>query len=284
MTFLQRQRLTHVGITLPAIAFLSVQVLLLTSAAASSFTDAHGAVTSAHFVRVFRDPLFLRGVGYNVIIPLLSVTVEAAAGLAMALWFYHIRRGKAFWRTLAIIPFALPEIVYLLTMKLLFRQHGYLNSALIASGVSSGTVGWLDPGGSLVLVVVMLVDAWRVTPLVFLIVLAALEQMEESTIEAARVDGASWAQVVRHIQVPLVLPALGVAVALRAVDAFRIFATPLVLVGIEGLPVLTSVAYHYKADLNDPAGANVVALSLALGLVLAASTGLYFFGRKARGK
>ena len=120
------------------------------------------------------------------------------------------------------------------------------------------------------------------TPIVFLIVLAALEQMEESPIEAARVDGASWGQVIRHIQVPLVLPALGVAVALRAVDAFRIFATPLVLVGIEGLPVLTSVAYHYKADLNDPAGANVVALSLALGLVLAASVGLYFFGRKTR--
>jgi len=279
MTFLQTQRLTHLGITLPAILFLSVQALLLTSAAVSSFTDAHGTFTSVHVARVFSDPLFLRGVGYNLIIPLLSIAVEAAAGLVMALWFYHIRRGKAFWRTIAIIPFAVPEIVYLLTMKLLFRQHGYLNSALVDSGVSSGIVGWLDPGGSLVLVVVMLVDAWRVTPIVFLIVLAALEQMEESPIEAACVDGASWGQVIRHIQVPLVLPALGVAVALRAVDAFRIFATPLVLVGIEGLPVLTSVAYHYKADLNDPAGANVVALSLALGLVLTASVGLYFFGR-----
>jgi len=282
MTFLQRQRLAYMGITAPALAFLSLQVLLIGSALVSSLTDAQGAFTTAHLARVFRDPLFLRGVTYNFVIPFLSVAMEAVTGLAMALWFYHIRRGKTFWRTLAIVPFAVPEIVYLLTMKLLFRQHGYLNSVLVASDLTSGAIGWLNPGEGLVVLVVILVDAWRVTPLVFLIVLAALEQMEESTVEAARVDGASWAQVIRHIQVPLVLPALGVAVALRAVDAFRIFATPLVLVGVEGLPVLTSVAYHYKADLNDPAGANVVALSLALGLVVAASIGSFLVGRKER--
>jgi ABC-type sugar transport system permease subunit len=282
MTFLQKQRLAHVAVTLPALAFLSVQLVLLASAGASSFTDSQGAFTTAHLARVILDPLFLRGLGYNLIIPVMSVAVEAAAGLAMALWFYHLRRGKTLWRTLAIVPFAVPEIVYLLTMKLLFRQHGYLNSLLIQSDLTSETVGWLDPGGSLLLVVITLVDAWRVTPIVFLIVLAALEQMEESTIEAARVDGASWGQVIRHIQVPLVLPALGVAVALRSVDAFRIFATPLVLVGVEGLPVLTSVAYHYKSDLNDPAGANVVALSLALGLVLAATIAFLLFGRRWR--
>ena len=92
----------------------------------------------------------------------------------------------------------------------------------------------------------------------------------KATRALARVDGASWGQVMTHVQVPLVLPALGVAVALRSVDAFRIFATPLVLVGIEGLPVLTSVAYHYKVDLNDVSAANVTALTLALGLVLIA--------------
>jgi ABC-type sugar transport system permease subunit len=259
-----------------------MQALLLASAAVRSVTDAEGAFTTAHLSRVFSDTLFHRAIAYNLIIPVLSVSLEAVLGLSMALWFYHIRRGKTFWRTIAIVPFAAPEIVYLFTMKLLFREHGYINSALLGSGVTSGTVGWLDPGSGLVLTVVMLVDAWRVTPLVFLIVLAALEQMDESTIEAARVDGATWGQVIRHIQVPLVVPALAVAVTLRAVDAFRIFATPLVLVGVEGLPVLTSVAYHYKADLNDSAGANVVALTLALGLVLTALIGLYFYGRKGK--
>ncbi|MCK5571646.1 MAG: sugar ABC transporter permease [Bacteroidetes bacterium] len=280
MTFIRRQRLAYVALTFPAVAFLSMQVLLLASAGISSLTDAEGSFTSAHVSRVFSDTLFHRAIAYNLIIPVLSVTLEAVLGLSMALWFYHIRRGKTFWRTIAIVPFATPEIVYLFTMKLLFRQHGYVNSALDGSGVTSGTIGWLDPGSGLVLIVVMLVDAWRVTPLVFLIVLAALEQMDESTIEAARVDGATWGRVIRHIQVPLVVPALAVAVTLRAVDAFRIFATPLVLVGVEGLPVLTSVAYHYKADLNDPAGANVVALTLALGLTLTALIGFYLYGRK----
>jgi multiple sugar transport system permease protein len=280
MTFVRQQRLAYVTLTFPAVAFLSMQVLLLASAGVSSFTDAEGSITYAHVSRVFSDTLFHRGIAYNLLIPVLSVTLEAVFGLSMALWFYHIRRGKTFWRTIAIVPFAAPEIVYLFTMKLLFRQHGYINSALVGSGITSGTIGWLDPGSGLVLIVVILVDAWRVTPLVFLIVLAALEQMDESTIQAARVDGATWGQVIRYIQVPLVVPALAVAVTLRAVDAFRIFATPLVLVGVEGLPVLTSVAYHYKADLNDPAGANVVALTLALGLTLTALIGFYLYGRK----
>jgi multiple sugar transport system permease protein len=115
---------------------------------------------------------------------------------------------------------------------------------------------------------------------VFLIVLMALEQMPESYLEAARVDSATRWQIIRLIQVPLAIPALLVALSLRAVDAFRIFATPFVLLGVEGMPVLTSVAYHYKMEANDAVAANAAALTLALALFAATAATLMATGER----
>jgi ABC-type sugar transport system permease subunit len=282
MTFDSQRKLTYTVMTLPAIAFFLVLLWPLGIAFHSALTNATGGLSFEHVRNVYTDPLFLRGLEFNALIPIVSVTLEAIVGLSMALWFYHVRRGKTIWRTIAIVPFAVPEIVYLLTMKLVFRQHGYLNSLLLTIGGQDSVVGWLQPESALLTVVVILVDAWRVTPIVFLIVLAALEQMPETYIEASRVDGASWWQVTCLIQIPLVLPALFIALALRAIDAFRIFATPLVLGGVQGVPVLTSVAYYYKMDANDAAAANVAALTLALGLLLASSFVFLFVARRKR--
>lgn len=280
MNYLTQRKLTYGLAALPALGFLLLQLWPLGYALRSALTDVQGHFTTVHLQRVFSDSLFLRGLSYNVLVPVVSVTLEAFIGMAMALWFYHLRRGKTFWRTVAIVPFAVPEIVYLLTMKLVFRQHGYLNSLLYDLGGDGWTVGWFQPGSALAVFVIILVDAWRVTPVVFLIVLMALEQLPESYLEAARVDSATQWQIVRLIQVPLVIPALLVALSLRAVDAFRIFATPFVLVGVEGLPVLTSVAYHYKAEANSPAGANVASLTLALTLFAATAVTLIHAAKK----
>lgn len=282
MSHRRRLQRTYLAFSLPALFYLALQVPLLGSAAYSALSDETGGLTLEHIRRVYEDPLVGRALLNNTLLPLFSVALEAGVGLVMALWFYRIRRGKALWRTLAIVPFAVPEIVYLFTMKLLFRQHGYLNSLAFSTGVLDHLPGWLTPGTVLIWGVMVLVDAWRVTPLVFVIVLAALEQLDESVLEAATVDGARTSQVIRFIQIPLALPALAVAIALRAVDGFRIFATPLVLVGVQGFPVLTSVSYHYQADLHDTAAANVVALALGCGLAALALLGFALARRRER--
>jgi multiple sugar transport system permease protein len=276
MQYLTQRKLTYGLATLPALGFLLLQVWPLGYGLRSALTDTQGHFTTAHVQKVFADTLFLRGLKYNMLVPVISVALEALIGTTMALWFYYFRRGKTFWRTIAIVPFAVPEIVYLLTMKLVLRQHGYLNSMLFNLGGSEWTVAWFQPGSALMVLIIILVDAWRVTPVVFLIVLMALEQLPISYLEAAKIDSATRWQLMRLIQVPLILPALLVALSLRAVDAFRIFATPLVLVGVEGLPVLTSVAYHYKVDANNPPAANVASLTLALALFIATAITLLF--------
>jgi ABC-type sugar transport system permease subunit len=284
MTYTSRRIWTYGLAAVPAMGVLALQAWPLGRAALSAATDQRGHLTVDHIRAVLADPLFLRGVRYNLLIPLASVAFEAVIGLAMALWFYYLRRSRVLWRTIAIVPFALPEIVYLLTAKLIFRQHGYLNSLLYRLGGQGATVGWFQPEGLLSAAVIILVDAWRVTPVVFLIVLMALEQMPDSYLEAARVDSASRWQIIRLIQIPLAVPALLVALSLRAVDAFRIFATPFVLMGVEGMPVLTSVAYHYKMEANDTGAANVAALTLALALFAATAATLLAAGRRGGGR
>lgn len=280
MNHWRRQQLVYVLVSVPAILVLLLQAWPLAQAACTALTTADGGFTWDHVQRVYRSPLLQRAVFYNVLVPIVSVAFEAAVGVLMALWFYELRRGRGFWRTIAIVPFAVPEIVYLLTMKLVFRQHGYLNSLLATLGGEGAIVGWLEPGSALMVIVVILVDAWRVTPIVFLIVLTALEQLPDSYVEAARIDGASRVQTARHVLVPLAIPALLVALALRAVDAFRIFATPLVLVGVDAMPVLTTVAYSYEANAHDRAAANVAALTLAAALLLATLASFALAGRR----
>lgn len=284
MNYISRRKLTYWLFALPALLFLLLQVWPLGKALYSSLTNAAGQLTTQNFLDIFSDPLYREALRNNIVIPFFSVLLETLIGVGMALGFYRLRRGKTFWRTVAIVPYAVPEIVYILTMKLVFREHGYLNSLLFSLTGGVNLINWFQPGRVLTLVMIILIDAWRVTPVVFLIVLVALEQLPESFLDAAKVDGATEWQLARFIQIPLIIPALLIAVALRAIDAFRIFATPLILVGVEGLPVITSVAYHYKVDANNPAQANAAALSLAFFLVLATIAAFLFVGRRTHRK
>jgi multiple sugar transport system permease protein len=199
------------------------------------------------------DALFWRALLNNLVLPVASVALELVLGLGLAL-----------------LLAALPEIVYLTVMRYVLAPRGYANAALAAAGLES--VDWLLPGRWRTLAVVAVVDAWHVTPVVFLLLLAALAAMPAGIHEAARLDGAgAWARF-RRVTLPLLAPALATAALLRGLDAVRIFAAPLVLAGVEGLPVLSTYAFHQWSDYGDDGAAAAAALVLALtSVVLAAS-------------
>jgi ABC-type sugar transport system permease subunit len=112
------------------------------------------------------------------------------------------------------------------------------------------------------------VDAWHTTPVVFLMVLAALAAIPAEIDEAARLDAGDLQRLV-HVTLPLLVPTLLAALLLRGVDALRIFATPLVLTGVEGVPVLSTYAYHQWSDYgNDGAAAAAAALLAVMSVAL----------------
>lgn len=220
----------------------------------------------ANFTQLADDPLFWRALRNNLLLPLFSVAVELALGLALALFLVLRFPGRGALRALVVLPFALPEIVVLTIMRAIFAPRGYANAALGAAGV--GALDWLAPGHPLAWLTVVLVDAWHVTPVVFLILLAGLSGIPQELREAAQLDGAGTLARLRLIILPLLRPALLAAVLLRGVDALRIFATPLVLTGVEGVPVLSTYAYHQWSDYGSDAIAAAAASVLALLSVL----------------
>jgi ABC-type sugar transport system permease subunit len=219
-----------------------------------------------NYAQIAGDELFWRAVRNNALLPLASIAVELVAGLALALFLSLRFRGRSALRALVVVPFALPEIVVLTMMRYIFVPRGYANAALAAVGLPA--LDWLLPGGPLAWLTVVVVDAWHVTPVVFLILLAALSGIPDEIGEAARLDGAGAAARLWRITLPLLRPALIAAVLLRGVDALRIFATPLVLTGVEGVPVLSSYAYHQWSDYGNDAAAAAAAGALALASVV----------------
>ena len=215
-----------------------------------------------NFVHLGRDPLFWRALRNNALLPLASVTIELVVGLALALLLSVQFRGRAALRAIVVLPFALPEIVALTMMRYIFLPRGYANAALASVGVPA--VDWLSAGRPLAWLMVVLVDAWHVTPVAFLVLLAALAGIPDEIYDAAQLDGAGALARLWRITLPLLRPALLAVLLLRGVDALRIFATPLVLTGVEGVPVLSSYAYHQWSDYGDDAAAAAAAAALAL--------------------
>jgi multiple sugar transport system permease protein len=259
---MKRQGLVAVA---PLLAFLALFLVYPTLyAVRMAFTDGvTGAFPSMeNFRLLWRDQLFWRAMVGNVVIPLASVVIELVLGLALALLLMHRFPGRRGLRAVVILPFALPEIVFLTVMRYAFAPRGYLNGLLSAAGI--GPIDWLAPGSVMAYATVIAADAWHVTPVVFLIMLAALTAIPDEIGEAARLDGAgAWARL-RRITLPLLLPAIIAAVLLRGLDALRMFATPLVLAGVEGVPVLSTYAYHQWSDYGDDGAAAATALLLAL--------------------
>jgi ABC-type sugar transport system permease subunit len=219
------------------------------------------------FRELSSDRLFWRALVGNLVVPGATVVLEVVAGLGLALLLAARFPGRRLVRAAVVIPFALPEIVFLTIARTILAPRGYANGALAGLGMPS--VDFLLPGRPLAYLTVVAVDAWRMTPVVFLILLGALAAIPEEVGEAARLDGArGWRRLV-WVTLPQLGPALMAAVLLRGLDALRIFATPMVLSGAEGVPVLSTYAYHQWSDYGDDGAAAAAASVLAVLSVVA---------------
>ncbi len=239
-----------------------------------------GGPSIANYTAVLRDRFFWRAVEGNLIVPAGSLAVEFVIGLALALNLSG-RRGRlaAVADIAAILPFAIPEIVLLTVARYIFMPRGYLNAALDAAGL--GPLPWLVPGSPWSYFTVIVVDAWHVTPVVMLIILAGLQTIPPELYEAARLDGAGTIATFRYITLPMLAPAMLAALVLRGIDALRIFSTTLVLTGVEGVPVISTYAYHLWTDAQEPRVAMAASVILAVMIVVVALVGLIAMRRGA---
>lgn len=199
----------------------------------------------------------------------IGLTLELLLGLGAALALAGRPVGRRIFSILLLVPLGVPTVVSAAVMRTVFGMVGYLNEALLRLGVIGSPVDWTGERW-LALLTVAVADAWKVTPLILLILLAGLQAIPGELYEAARTDGASpWRQF-SAITLPLLKPAVTMALIVRGVDAFRIFVLPLALVG-RGLPVLSTYAYVEFLEYGNPhtaAASSVILLSLIVFTVL----------------
>ncbi|WP_130835660.1 carbohydrate ABC transporter permease [[Erwinia] mediterraneensis] len=172
---------------------------------------------------VLADPLWWRAVMNTLWFTVLSVSAELVLGMLLALLMNQKFRGQSLVRTAVLVPWAIPTIVTAKMWGWMFHdQYGVVNDLLNKFGFIDGHPAWLaEP--SLSMWAVVITDVWKTTPFMALMLLAALQLIPGDLYEAARVDGASAWHRFRRITLPLIMPAMIVALIFRAMDAMRVF-------------------------------------------------------------
>lgn len=182
-----------------------------------------------NYLMLAADPAFRRSVLVTCTLTFGAVLVEFIAGLALALLFAQPFRFLRPLRAVIMMPlFVVPVVGATMWRLILHPEMGVLNYYLGLLGL--GNPQWLADS-TMAMFALILVDAWRTIPFMFLVILAGLETLPAELYEAARVDGASWLQSFRFITVPLLAYIMLVAVLIRGMDVFREFDIVFVLTG-----------------------------------------------------
>jgi multiple sugar transport system permease protein len=188
---------------------------------ASTFGQTPTFVGFSNYVRVLTDPAFLRGLGNTVLIVVFAVHLELAIGLGMALLF---ATGLPFRRLLLVVvlaPYAVSEVIAVAMWRFLFDPDvGPITVALASLGLP--VLDWsFEPSHALA--VIGLLTIWLHLPFTFVILYAARLAIPKDLYEAALIDGASTYAAFRRVTIPLLGPAIAVALLFRYIFAFRIF-------------------------------------------------------------
>lgn len=185
----------------------------------------------ANYQYVLTDPNVRNGLIVAVVFVVLAVGIETVIGLLLALALAKRTLGNSIASTLLLLPFAVaPVVSALLWRELLNPNYGWVDHYLQKFGLASAPIDWL--GSSFTSWVALIgLDVWQWTPFVALILMAGLQGIPREPQEAAAVDGASRWEMFWHVTLPLLRPFIAIAVLLRAVEAFKTFATVRVLTG-----------------------------------------------------
>jgi len=174
-----------------------------------------------YYKLIVTDPRFQGALIRTFLFTILAVGLQTVLGIAMALVFNEEFAGRGLFRTLFLLPMmATPVAVSLVWLMMYDPTSGLLNYLLSLLGI--GPSLWVaDPGIALLCLVV--VDSWKFTPLIMLIVLAGLSALPLEPYESAIIDGASANQLFWRITLPLLRPTIVVAVLFRSIDALKTF-------------------------------------------------------------
>ena len=201
-----------------------------------------------NYIAMMKDPEFWDTIRRTLYFTVVSVVLEMALGLGIAQLINSHPWGWKFLRFALIVPWAVPTIVNGAMWRWIYSaDFGALNGLLMQFGLIKHYVPWLT-FPNLAMPLVILADAWHTMPFVALILQAALAALPEELDEAAAVDGANAFQRFWSIRLPLLRPAILVALIARTVEAFRVF--DIVYIITSGGPANSTLTITFFTYLN----------------------------------
>ena len=203
------------------IAFFPILYGIVLSLTDSTIAGFGSFVGLENYTEMFQDPDFLEGLSNTVIFTVVSVALEFIIGLGIALAINRAFRGRGLVRAAVLVPWAFPTVIAAVMWRLMFQsQVGIIQYVASATDIIS------DPilsSRTLLLIAAILVDVWKTTPFMALLLLAGLQVIPGEVYEAARVDGANVMQRFFRITLPLLKGAILVALLFRTLDAYRVY-------------------------------------------------------------
>lgn len=169
------------------------------------------------------DPAWWNAVWNTVRFSVVSVMCETVLGMIVALVLNAEFKGRGFVRAAILIPWAIPTIVSAkMWAWMLNDQFGIINDILLSIGLIERKIAWTASIDTAMYAVLM-VDIWKTTPFMALLILAGLQMVPRDIYEAAKIDGVNPVKVFFKVTLPLIRPALAVAIIFRMLDALRVF-------------------------------------------------------------
>ena len=196
-----------------------------------------------------------------------SVFFELLIGLAMAMAMHAAFKGQGLLRTVVLVPWAVLTVVTAIMWRTIFESpQGFVNQIL------GGDTVWLGSEPQ-ALIVIIIADVWKTAPFMALLILAGLQVIPSDIYEAAKVDGATAWQRFRKITLPLLTPAILVALIFRTLDALRIFDLPKVLTnganGTTSLSLLAQRTFQENRLYGEGAALSVITFVLVMVVAFA---------------
>lgn len=243
-------------------------------------TQEDSFVGLANYRLLLGDGMFWNAWRHTVLFTTISTLLETVIGLGMALLLCEDFVGRSAVKATMLVPWAMPTVVTSKMFGWLFDgQNGVVNWLLRSAGLIRQNINWYGSADH-ALGTIIIADVWKTTPFMALLLLAGLQTVPKSLLEAARMDGSTAWQNFYYVRLPLLLSTLLIAGLFRALDAFRVFDLVYVLTGggpADSTETLSTLSYKvlfstlqfgYGSTLSTAMFVTEAALALGFGIFI----------------
>jgi multiple sugar transport system permease protein len=184
----------------------------------------HRFVGWANFTQMFRSAPWRAALQRTLAFTVVTIVFDMVVGLGLALMMHRKFRGRGLLRAAILVPWAMPTVVSAMLWKTMFNPgNGFVDYFLAAFHPAWSGLAWLNISVWRSWVAIFIADSWKNIPFVAILLLAGLQVIPNDVYEAARIDGASWWQSFRRVTLPMLKPALSVALIFRTLQALLVF-------------------------------------------------------------